>query len=380
MVADELGARLRRRIEDSGPITFADFMEAALYDPEGGFFEGGDGRPGSVVGSAGDFVTSPHVGALFGTLIARLVGEARELLDGPPLFTVVEVGAGDGTLAADLAAGLTDRDAVELALVERTAAHRARLATLLPALPVRARLVGAVSELAPRSVVGCMVANELVDNLPFHRVRRQAAGPVELYVGLDGGDLALVEGPPSSSEVAEAARGLEVGQEGLLAAGARAFLAEAAEALDRGYVVLIDYPSVASGGGAGAVHGYRAHHPVNDVLARPGYTDVTVGVDFEALAEDAGAVGFRSWGSVTQRDLLRSLGYGGELDRMLRRQTELLNGGRGAEAARVFAERSRASLLIDPAGLGGFRALCLSKGVSEAPRPWGSGRSGGRPG
>jgi SAM-dependent MidA family methyltransferase len=223
------------------------------------------------------------------------------------------------------------------------------------------------------------VANELVDNLPFHRVRRGPAGPVELYVGLDDGHLALVEGPPSSSEVADAARRLEAGQEGLLPAGARAFLAEAAVVMDRGYVVLIDYPSDAPGE-PGAVHGYRSHHPVSDVLARPGLTDVTAGVDFEALAEHAGAVGFRSWGTVTQRDLLQSLGYRGEMDRMLRRQAELLNGGRGAEAARMFAERSRAGLLIDPAGLGGFRALCLSKGASRAPRPWGSGHGGGRPG
>jgi SAM-dependent MidA family methyltransferase len=378
-VADELGARLRRRIEDSGPITFADFMEAALYEPGGGFFEGGGGRPGSVVGSQGDFVTSPHVSAMFGMLMARLVEKTRELLDRPPVFTVVEVGAGDGTLAADLVASLPHREAIELALVERTAAHRTRLATLLPALPIRARLVGALSELAPRSVVGCLVANELVDNLSFHRVRRGPAGPVELYVGLDDGHLALVEGPPSSSEVADAARRLEAGQEGLLPAGARAFLAEAAVVLDRGYVVLIDYPTDAPGE-PGAVHGYRAHHPVSDVLARPGLTDVTAGVDFEALAEHAGAVGFRSWGTVTQRDLLQSLGYRGEMDRMLCRQAELLNGGRGAEAARMFAERSRAGLLIDPAGLGGFRALCLSKGASRAPRPWGSGHGGGRPG
>jgi len=219
-----------------------------------------------------------------------------------------------------------------------------------------------------------------VDNLPFHRVRRGPAGPVELYVGLDDGHLALVEGPPSSSDVADAARGLEVGQEGLSPAGARAFLGEAARVLARGYVVLIDYPSDVAGGVPGAVHGYRAHHPVSDILARPGLTDVTAGVDFEALAKHAGAVGFRPWGSVTQRDLLQSLGYRGEMDRMLRRQAELLNGGRGAEAARVFAERSRASLLIDPAGLGGFRALCLSRGMNQAPRPWGSGRGGGRPG
>src|SRR6266550_339628 len=65
-VSEDLGARLRRRIEDAGPITFAEFMESALYDPDGGFFEGGGrGESGGSVGPDGDFVTSPHASSLF---------------------------------------------------------------------------------------------------------------------------------------------------------------------------------------------------------------------------------------------------------------------------------------------------------------------------
>jgi SAM-dependent MidA family methyltransferase len=74
---------------------------------------------------------------------------------------------------------------------------------------------------------------------------------------------------------------------------------------------------------------------------------------------------------VTQRDLLLALGYREEMDRLLARQGELLNEGRGADAARVFAERSRAGLLIDAGGLGGFRALCLTTGDLPPPEPWG---------
>ena len=139
-VSDDLGARLRRRIEDAGPITFAEFMESALYDPKDGFFEGGgQGSPGGAIGTGGDFVTSPHVGSLFGILLSRLIEDARTGLGDPDPFTVVEVGAGDGTLARVLADGLAGRGG-SLALVERTARHRALLAEMalnckVPPLP-----------------------------------------------------------------------------------------------------------------------------------------------------------------------------------------------------------------------------------------------------
>src|SRR6266571_5224741 len=89
-----LAARLRRRIREQGPITFADFMEAALYDPEEGFYT----RP--PVGEGGHFVTSPHVSRVFGELSGRQVEQMWEALGRPEPFSIVEAGAGDGTLAA----------------------------------------------------------------------------------------------------------------------------------------------------------------------------------------------------------------------------------------------------------------------------------------
>jgi SAM-dependent MidA family methyltransferase len=364
-VSDDLGARLRRRIEDAGPITFAEFMESALYDPDGGFFEGG-GSGGSV-GPDGDFVTSPHVSSLFGSLLSRLVQDVRTRLGNPDPFTVVEVGAGDGTLARTLADGLTETGPAELVLAERTARHRESLAALAGSIPTPVRVVAAISELAPGSITGFVLANEVLDNLPFHRVRRGPHGPVEVCVGLVDGALTLVELPPSSPETAAAARHLPDGGEALVPTGAYQLLTALGAALERGFVVLIDYAAAAEGA---EVHGYRMHRPVADVLAGPGTSDVTAGVDFDDVARFAEGCRFRSWGWVTQRDLLLALGYRKETDRLLARQGELLNEGRGAEAARVFAERSRAGLLIDAGGLGGFRALCLGKGISSPPPPW----------
>ena len=149
--------------------------------------------------------------------------------------------------------------------------------------------------------------------------------------------------------------------------GAYELLAGIDAALDRGFVVLMDYAAAARRRGGARVSGHR---PVADVLAGPGTSDVTAGVDFDDVARFAEGCGFRSWGWVTQRDLLLALGYREEMDRLLARQGDLLNEGRGAEAARLFSERSRASLLVDAGGLGGFRALCLGKGVSSRPAPW----------
>jgi SAM-dependent MidA family methyltransferase len=95
-----LAERLRHRITASGPITFAEFMEWALYDPEEGFYAR------LPVGEQGHFVTSPHLSPVFGRLLARQVAEFWELLDRPSPFDVIEVGAGDGTLARQILGAL----------------------------------------------------------------------------------------------------------------------------------------------------------------------------------------------------------------------------------------------------------------------------------
>src|SRR5919197_45698 len=120
----DLGQRLRAEIVARGPITFAEFMEAALYDPAEGFYA----RP--PVGEEGHFVTSPHLSPVFGRLMARQVEEFWELLDRPSPFDVVEVGAGDGTLADQILGALPDDMSrrVRYTAVERSVATRDALA------------------------------------------------------------------------------------------------------------------------------------------------------------------------------------------------------------------------------------------------------------
>ncbi len=347
--------RLRARIEADGPLTFNDYMEAALYDPYDGFYT----KP--VVGEAGDFVTSPHVSPAFGILLATQVEEFWRLLGRPDPFSVIELGAGDGTLARQVLEVLPPplRDVTRYTAVDRSATARAMLADL------DVSVAGDLSDVSG-PLEGCVVANELLDNLPFHRLRRTAGGVVELYVGLEGERFVLHEGPPSRSELADHLPDLPEGSEWLIRPSAASVIEQARRVLSRGYVWMADYGL--SDPGLTSVHGYRRHRLEGDVLADPGSRDITAGVDIEAIARHAKQRGLSVWGPVTQREALLALGFR-ELDhRAQRRQIEAVERRRGVDAMRIYSNRTRANLLLARGGLGDFSVVCLGIGIDEAPR------------
>ena len=141
--------------------------------------------------------------------------------------------------------------------------------------------------------------------------------------------------------------------------GAMAFIDELAARLAHpGYALLIDYGGVGEPGGP--PHGYRSHRPVEDLLARPGSTDITSGIDFDLVATRAEAQGLIAFPSVTQRHALTSLGFDRWVHEQLRGQAELLNRHEGLDAVRAWSGRSRASLLVDPSALGRLRWLLLA--------------------
>ena len=364
-----LADRLRRRIERSGPITFAEFMSEALYDPAEGFYERPTAGPGGVIGPSGDFVTSPHVSPTFGRLLARQVGGFDAALGEPAPFTIVEAGAGDGTLAEQIAARISPRlrERAEFVLAERTARHRALAEERRLGAP--SRVVRDVGEIAPSSLVGCVIANELLDNLPFNLVRGTGDGPAELYVGLgaDDASLALVEGPLSSPDVGRRAPPLRPGGTAVVPTGALEFVESVDTVLRRGYVLLIDYATSPDPDALGGAHGYRGQSVVGDVLSRPGSSDVTAAVDMGLVAARARELGLTVWGPVTQRRALGALGFADELEALRRDQVELLDRGRGTEAVRAFSARGAAGLLVERGGLGDFAVLCLGKGVDDTP-------------
>jgi SAM-dependent MidA family methyltransferase len=340
-------------ILDHGPISFAEYMELALYG-EGGYYE----RP--PVGAEGDFVTSPHVHPVFGELLGHAISELREGLGSPAPFRVVEVGAGDGTLAAQLIETL-GQDGLDYRAVERSPGARAALETI--------RGIGLDETLAAAGTPDgggphLVLAHELLDNLPFRRLRGTPDGPQEVRIGVIGDRLVEILAEPDP-DVADAAPGLPPDEEAIVPDGALAFVDQLVASLTGGYALLIDYGDVGSSGGG--THGYRGHRVIDDPLDMPGETDITAGVDFSVVAARAEAAGLIAFPVVSQHRALMALGFEdwvrGELDR----QVELLDQRDGLGAVRAWTGRSRATLLADPASLGRFKWLLLATPGLPAP-------------
>ncbi|MDP9302687.1 MAG: SAM-dependent methyltransferase [Actinomycetota bacterium] len=332
---------IRDAIEAAGPITFAEFMDLALYGP-GGFYES------PPVGPSGDFVTSPHVHPVFCELVGAALRELHDRLGRPTPLRLAEVGAGDGTLARSMLAGSGDLQ-IAYTAVERSPGAR-RALSAIERIEVR-------TELSPP--VDVVLGNELLDNLPFRVLR----GEGEVRIGSEGEQLIEVLAPAEPGLLAST----DADHDRIAPVGALAFIDALRRALERGYALLIDYGGLGTTGGP--VHGYRGQAIVEDVLASPGATDITAGVDFELIASYAGSIGLTAFPSVTQRDALLALGLGRWMGRQLGWQNRSMDAGRGTEAVRTWSSRSRASLLIDPGGLGRLRWMLLAT-PGLAPPPW----------
>ena len=186
---DELAARIHAEIERDGPITFARFMELALYDPAGGYYRAATARPGRD----GDFLTAPETHPIFGATLARAVIEAWERLGRPDPFVLREFGAGTGTLALAVLAGI---DQAGSALAGRlrydpveVEPHR------LETIAARFRDGRAVRDpprtatLRPDRSTASSFANEVLDALPAHRVVGRDGSLREILVGSHDGRL-----------------------------------------------------------------------------------------------------------------------------------------------------------------------------------------------
>src|SRR5712691_2982358 len=207
---------IRDLIHKHGRITFAQFMQACLYSPHGGFYSSRGTRISTHFG------TSPTSHPVFGALLARQLEQMWHLLGDPPVFPVLEVGSGDGTLAQAIVQAC-GRMAPQLAQVLYSVAadyaprwfpspdHTFALGngTGDGIAPSRRDAIGGVQRVqteglrAFRHVVGCILCNELIDNFPVHRFAIQGGSVKEVFVTLAGEKLTDVLDEPSSPRLAE---------------------------------------------------------------------------------------------------------------------------------------------------------------------------------
>jgi NADH dehydrogenase [ubiquinone] 1 alpha subcomplex assembly factor 7 len=346
-----LGEKLIRQIEAFGPITVSDYMAACLGDPEHGYY-----MTREPFGTAGDFITAPEISQMFGELIGLWAVGCWQRMGSPDRFVLAEIGPGRGTLISDalraarLAPGFIA--AAEIVLVETSPRLRAIQRATLSDHNVSWR--DRVDDLPDGPAI--LVANEFFDALPVRQFQRTPDGWAERMVGVADGRLAFGLRPGAAIEglAADAPPGSIVE----IASVSASIMTTLAGRLQRfgGAQLAIDYGHAESGHGD-TLQAMR-QHGFDDPLAHPGAADLTVHVDFAALAATARAQGARASRVWTQGDFLLALG-------LLERAGRL---GAGKDAATQDAIRAAVERLAGPEAMGTlFKVLCVTGGDLVVP-------------
>jgi SAM-dependent MidA family methyltransferase len=357
-------------------VTFAEFMDWALYEPKLGYYA----AQRQKIGAGGDFVTSPHLGADFGELLAEQFVDLWLSLDCPEKFQLIEMGAGQGLIAKDVLSYLSDRalqspnsdyekfwHALQYIILEKATPliqeQRFWLQDFHPGKVVWQQW----QDIPDESIVGCCFSNELVDALPVHLVEVQSGQLHEVYVTVET-DAPLpqfkeVLSPASSPRLDRYLNALGVdlatypeGYRSEIGLAALDWLSTVAQKLSLGYVLTIDYGHTAAqyyslqrDRGTLQCYYQQAHH--NDPYWNIGCQDITAHANFTALEQQGSDCGLANLAFTQQGLFLMALGLG---DRLSHNTT-------GSDLAQILQRRDALHGLINPIGLGGFGVLLQGK-------------------
>jgi SAM-dependent MidA family methyltransferase len=415
-INSQLSALIARKIESAGGwISFARYMELALYAPGLGYYSAGSRK----LGSAGDFITAPEMSPLFARCIARQLAQ----LHGEGLHAILEIGAGSGALAADLLLEMealgcaTERYLILELSGELRDRQKATIAERAPALLDRIKWL----DVLPRQFEGVIIANEVLDATPAHRVRIAERGVEEIGVGYigdassplplqgqgntcsgaegwDGGGVICgsrgTHPHPSPLLRYKCALALEGEGKSLLSAvrvtpfasaprpatgvlltiasqlalppnyeteinlTARALVTSLARLLTRGVMLFIDYGFPAREfyhpqRSSGTLMCHYRHHAHGDPFAFVGLQDITTHVDFSAVAAAARVGGAELLGYATQAQFLINCGI-----------TDLLAATPASDTRAYAPLAAQAQKLMSPAEMGElFKVVALGKNV-----------------
>ena len=380
-VSQELSSRIAAEIaRHGGWLSFARYMEMALYEPGLGYYS----NPGQVFGAAGDFVTAPELTPLFGATLARQVSP---WLKDPALAgsgqVVLEVGGGSGMLAAQLLNALDNVGHHEVRYLilelsaERREHQRQTLKSLAPGLMDR---VGWL-ETFPESFAGVVVANELLDAMPVQLFEWQADAEVELQeMGVTWVDGQFAWAPrPADTVLTETVAALRnrLGPEGAqwhspyrseICPAQQAWMRTLADCMTAGVVMLLDYGFAAPEyyhpqRDQGTLMCHYRHRSHADPFLWPGLSDITAHVDFTALARAATAEGFSLVGYTSMAAFLLNAGLLDELADLPREPESFW-----------FAQAQAVQQLISEAEMGElFKVIAFEKNLREAASVLGFG-------
>jgi len=353
--SDRVAEHIRGEISASGGwISFARYMELALYAPGLGYYSAGSRK----LGKAGDFVTAPEISPLYGQTLARQV---KQVLDAG-FDEVLEVGAGSGALAATLLeelerAGRTPRNYLILELsADLRERSRDTLASRVPHLLERVAWLNRL----PPAFSGVVLGNEVLDAMPVHVVRTQGGRVEEGGVGVRSDRLdwswRLASGGPL-----DAARALKL-PEGFrteIQLAARGFMRSLAGVLEKGAAFFVDYgfpekefyhPQRKDG----TLMCHYRHHAHADPFFLPGLQDITSHVDFSAIATSARSGGLELLGYTGQAQFLVNCGI-----------TEVMSRTPPEDGTRFLPFANQANRLMSPAEMGElFKVIALGRGFA----------------
>jgi len=376
-----LREQIEGEIREHGPIPFSRYMEICLYDPLAGYYS----RNADQFGKAGDFYTSSDVHAVFGRLLARQFEEMWQALDRPAEVEILELGPGRGLFACDVLDWSRKKfpdffAAMRYTLQESSPALQAKLnetlsehigsrtATIAPV--ARALCSASVPEERPKVAIhrACasetaliLFANEFFDALPVEILSVQG----KLHLALEDGHLTEIWLPPSNDELEFLDRH-SVHPEGNdrieVPLAAQSWIEQAANAVQRGFLVIVDYGYTRNeqlaGRHRGTLMAYRQHSASANAYQAPGEQDLTAHVNFTALNAATEESGMRAERLITQSQFLLGIGE----------KTQFAD---AFEDCRVPQERAKVALqlkhLATPAGMGEtFHVLVASRGVDPA--------------
>lgn len=365
-LSGRLAADIEAEIRTEGPISLERFWERALYAPGLGYYNNGSRK----FGADGDFVTAPELGTVFGRCLARALAEVLDgFADGG---RILELGGGTGQLAATLLEQLAARGATpaEYAILDVSADLKQRQRDLLvrrcPQWLDRVRWL----DTPPREGWhGVLLANEVVDALPARRYRHTGGAWVERRIGAADGGFEWVDRPAAAADqqrlkrlLASVGQEYPEGYETEFQPHLAAWVESVSERLREGLALFVDYgyprpEYYHPQRGAGTLMAHYRHRAHEDVLAWPGLQDLSVNVDFTALAEAVEAAGLHLLGYTSQARFLLGSGLA-----EIVAEAEALD---GRARARLLHE---VKLLTLPSEMGErFQLLAAGRGLEQAP-------------
>lgn len=318
---------IKDKIKEHGPISFHDYMEMALYYPELGYYTSSSDK----IGKQGDFYTSPYLTGIFGNTIAKQL-EEMWFLTGNKDFTVVEYGAGTGSLCIDILEQLKDNKELykrlKYCIIEKSEAMQQKQKKIVDQNLLNEKIswYNSIEEIP--AFTGCVLANEVLDNFSVHKVIMKENELKEVFVDHDNGFIEILK--PANQDLKEyfIALGIDLPNDFCAEVNLEAieWLKKISSSLKKGFVLTIDYgyPSselYQSYHRLGTLVCYHKH-TVNDLpYENIGQQDITAHVNFSALKFWGAKHGLNNCGFTNQSQFLLGLG----LTELLRRLEEQEN-------------------------------------------------------